>query len=124
MNMIGQSIDRVEDDDLLQARTRFVGSLVFDNMLHMHVVRSPYAHARLKNVTVGKAASAPGVIAVWTGNDIRELPQSGFAAYPTATCCSIGSRLWHRTNCATWANPSRLYWPPTLALPKMQAGWS
>ncbi|MEN3150770.1 xanthine dehydrogenase family protein molybdopterin-binding subunit [Neorhizobium sp. IRAMC:178] len=82
MNMIGQSVDRVEDDDLLQASTRFVGSLAFENMLHMHVVRSPYAHARLKSVIVGKAASAPGVVAVWTGNDIRELPPIGFRRIP------------------------------------------
>lgn len=91
--MIGRSVDRLEDDDLLRANTRFVGSLAFEDMLHMHVVRSPYAHARLKTVIVDKAAMAPGVIAVWVGNDIRDLSPIGFRRVPDRDLLQYRQRL-------------------------------
>ncbi len=91
--MIGRSVDRLEDDDLLHANTRFVGSLAFEDMLHMHVVRSPYAHARLKTVIVDKAAMAPGVIAVWVGNDIRDLSPIGFRRVPDRDLLQHRQRL-------------------------------
>src|SRR3954468_1059074 len=44
----------------------------------MRVVRSPYAHAELRDIDIGAALAAPGVAAVWTGKDITDLPPIDF----------------------------------------------
>ncbi|MGM4986017.1 MULTISPECIES: xanthine dehydrogenase family protein molybdopterin-binding subunit [Rhizobium] len=78
MSFVGKPVERVEDEDLLSARTRFVGALSFDNMLHMHVVRSPHPHACLNAIGVDRAKSVSGVVAIFTGSDTRELAPIGF----------------------------------------------
>lgn len=66
----GQSIERVEDDRLLRGRGAFVGGLRRDGMAHAVFVRSPHAHARIRSVDVTRARARPGVLAVYTGDDI------------------------------------------------------
>ena len=44
----------------------------------MRIVRSPYAHAVLREIDIAAALSAPGVAAVWTGKDIADLPPIDF----------------------------------------------
>ena len=44
----------------------------------MRVVRSPYAHAVLRRVDIAAALAAPGIVAVWTGADIADLPPIDF----------------------------------------------
>src|SRR4051812_45157365 len=75
---IGQSVPRLEDPPLVTGRGQFVGDLGFPHQLHMRVVRSPYAHAVLRQVNIGAALAAPGVAAVWTGKDIADLPPIDF----------------------------------------------
>ena len=50
----------------------------FRIQLHMRVVRSPYAHAELRDIDIGAALALPGVAAVWTGKDIADLPPIDF----------------------------------------------
>ncbi len=76
--MIGASLPRLEDGPLVTGRGRFVGDISFPHQLHMRVVRSPYAHARLHRVDITAARSAPGVAAVWTAADIADLPPIDF----------------------------------------------
>src|SRR5207237_4092365 len=57
---------------------QFVGDIAFPRQLHMRVVRSPYAHAALRGVDIAAALAGPGVIAVWTGADIADLPPIDF----------------------------------------------
>ena len=44
-------------------------------LLHVALVRSPYAHAVVRNVDVTAAASAPGVVKVYTGEDLKRIAQ-------------------------------------------------
>jgi carbon-monoxide dehydrogenase large subunit len=67
---VGRSIPRVEDDRLLRGGGRYVDDLQFSEVLEVAFVRSTHAHALIKVVDVAKAASSPGVRAVYTGADI------------------------------------------------------
>jgi carbon-monoxide dehydrogenase large subunit len=64
---LGQSIKRKEDDRFLQGRGNYVDDVHLPGMLHMAILRSPLAHARIKSIDTSQAAQAPGVVAVVTG---------------------------------------------------------
>lgn len=66
----GQPARRVEDAALLTGAARFVDDLRLPGMLHLVVIRSPVAHARLERVDVSAARAAPGVRAVVTLADL------------------------------------------------------
>jgi CO/xanthine dehydrogenase Mo-binding subunit len=76
--VFGRSVTRLEDPPLVTGRGRFVGDISFPHQLHMRVVRSQYAHAVLGAVDVAAALASPGVVAVWTGADIADLPPIDF----------------------------------------------
>ncbi|TMJ53321.1 MAG: xanthine dehydrogenase family protein, partial [Alphaproteobacteria bacterium] len=76
--VLGRSVPRLEDRPLLTGRGQFVGDIALPRQLHMRVVRSPYAHAALRAVDIAAALAAPGVVAVWTGADIADLPPIDF----------------------------------------------
>jgi CO/xanthine dehydrogenase Mo-binding subunit len=59
-------------------RGLFAADVTFPDMLHMRVVRSPVAHGRIVKVDTSAARSAPGVVAVWTIDDIADLPPIDF----------------------------------------------
>jgi aerobic carbon-monoxide dehydrogenase large subunit len=79
---IGASVERLEDPPLVTGRGQFAGDVSFPHQLHMRVVRSPYAHGRLKTIEVAAARTVPGVIAVWTANDIAHIPPIDFREGP------------------------------------------
>jgi carbon-monoxide dehydrogenase large subunit len=64
---IGESIKRKEDGRFLRGKGNYIDDLTLPGMLHMAILRSPHAHARIKSVDTGAAGSMPGVIAVVTG---------------------------------------------------------
>ncbi|HEX7094515.1 MAG TPA: xanthine dehydrogenase family protein molybdopterin-binding subunit [Acidimicrobiales bacterium] len=61
-------------DGLLDGRARFAADVPVDRPLHLHFVRSPYAHARITSVHVDAATSMPGVVAVFTAADLDLVP--------------------------------------------------
>jgi carbon-monoxide dehydrogenase large subunit len=63
---------RKEDARLITGRTMWTDNVVLPGMLHMAILRSPVAHARITNVDASAARSRPGVIDVFTGADIAE----------------------------------------------------
>ena len=69
--MIGDAVRRKEDDHLVTGRTTWTASVRPTGTLHLAFLRSPVAHGRLLHLDVGKAAAAPGVVAVLTGEDLR-----------------------------------------------------
>ena len=71
--VFGKPVVRLEDPPLVTGQGRYVGDMGFPRQLHMRVVRSPFAHARLSKVDVAAARAAPGVVAVWTCEDIADL---------------------------------------------------
>src|SRR3954453_23422953 len=69
---VGQARLRKEDARLITGRTQWTDNLVLPGMLHLAVVRSPVAHAKIRAVDVAAAREAPGVIAVFTGRAFAE----------------------------------------------------
>src|SRR6266511_3978922 len=69
---IGAPLGRKEDAELLTGQARFVDDLTLPGMVWMAVVRSPYAHARIRSVDVSRALAATGVVAVFSGADLAE----------------------------------------------------
>src|SRR6202140_895253 len=62
-----ESIKRKEDGRFLRGKGNFLDDIVLPNMLHMAILRSPYAHARIKSIDTAAASAKPGVIAGVTG---------------------------------------------------------
>ncbi|MGZ8605373.1 MAG: xanthine dehydrogenase family protein molybdopterin-binding subunit, partial [Actinomycetota bacterium] len=73
---VGQPFLRKEDPELLTGQARFVDNLTAPGMVWMAIVRSPFAHAKLKGIDTSKAAAMPGVVGVLTAAD-RESEWSG-----------------------------------------------
>ncbi|MFI7361153.1 xanthine dehydrogenase family protein molybdopterin-binding subunit [Streptomyces sp. NPDC050149] len=71
---IGRSVPRVEDDRLLRGDGRYVDDIALPGAVEAAFLRSPHAHARIESVDVTAALTAPGVVAVWTGDDVADLP--------------------------------------------------
>ncbi len=66
---IGNRPIRPDGVDKVTGRARFGADLVLPNMIHGKVLRSPHAHARIKQVDVSKALAMPGVYAAVSGGD-------------------------------------------------------
>src|SRR5213592_1873918 len=64
---IGESIKRKEDGRFLRGKGNYLDDIELPAMLHMVILRSPHAHARINSVDTAAASSMPGVIAVVTG---------------------------------------------------------
>ncbi len=71
--LFGSSIKRREDPRLITGEARFLDDIRLPGLLHAAVLRSPHAHARIRNVDTRKAAKAPGVVGVFTGQDFADL---------------------------------------------------
>ena len=67
---IGQPVSRKEDPRLVTGRGRYTDDIALAGQVHMHVVRSPHAHAELGAVAGGAARALPGVLAVFTAADV------------------------------------------------------
>jgi carbon-monoxide dehydrogenase large subunit len=63
---------RKEDQRLITGRTRWTDNLQLTGMLHLAMVRSPYAHARITSIDTSAARSSHGVHAVYTGADLAD----------------------------------------------------
>lgn len=68
--VIGTPVLRKEDPELLSGQAMYTDDLTVRGMLWMHVVRSPYAHARIGRVELSKALALPGVVAAFSGQDL------------------------------------------------------
>jgi len=75
---IGQSVARLEDPPLVTGRGQFAGDINFPHQLTMRIVRSAHAHGRIKAIDTAAARALPGVFAVWTADDIAEVPPIDF----------------------------------------------
>lgn len=67
---VGKSRRRKEDERLITGRTRWTDNITLPGLLHMAVLRSPFAHAKIVSIDTAAAKSAPGVIAVYTAADL------------------------------------------------------
>ncbi|WP_052402444.1 xanthine dehydrogenase family protein molybdopterin-binding subunit [Muricoccus aerilatus] len=78
--VVGRGVARIEDGPLLRGEGRFAADVNFSRQLHMRVVRAELAHARLLRVDASAARAMPGVVAVWTAEDVAEIPPIPFRA--------------------------------------------
>lgn len=78
-NYVGKSMKRVEDPRFIQGRGRYVANLQIPGMVHVAVKRSPHAHARINAIHTAEAKALPGVVAVYTG---QELIDGGAGSLP------------------------------------------
>lgn len=69
---MGHSIKRKEDPRFLQGKGNYVDDVNLPGMLYGQILRSPFAHARIKKIDVEKAKNLPGVLAVITGEDLAK----------------------------------------------------
>jgi len=70
--VIGTPMLRREDPALLTGEARYTNDLPIPGALHLAVLRSPYAHARITSVDVSGALKQPGVVAAYSGADLQD----------------------------------------------------
>jgi carbon-monoxide dehydrogenase large subunit len=75
---VGQAVRRREDANLVTGHGTYVDNYQAPGLLHAVIVRSPFAHARIVSVDVSKARTAPGVVAAFSGEDLK----SDYGALP------------------------------------------
>jgi carbon-monoxide dehydrogenase large subunit len=80
--LFGQRLLRQEDPRLLTGKGAYVTDLALPGMLHMALLRSPHAHALIAHVDVDRARRVPGVVAVFTADDIRDVEPLPVLAHP------------------------------------------
>jgi len=68
---IGQSVKRKEDARFVRGKGNYVDDVKLPGMLYLDIVRSPYAHARIRNINIERAMKVPGVLAVIRGKDLE-----------------------------------------------------
>ncbi|MEJ8569777.1 xanthine dehydrogenase family protein molybdopterin-binding subunit [Elongatibacter sediminis] len=71
MAWVGKSLRRKEDDRLIRGRGQFADDEHDEGMLHLYILRSPYAHARVLSVDASAAEALPGVACVITPDDVK-----------------------------------------------------
>ncbi|WP_047865730.1 xanthine dehydrogenase family protein molybdopterin-binding subunit [Rubrobacter aplysinae] len=69
-NYVGTSVPRKEDAALLAGEARWTDNIKLPDMLHVAVLRSPLAHAKIEHIDVSGALSKSGVVAAYTGEDL------------------------------------------------------
>ena len=75
--IVGRALKRREDPKLIQGQGQYLDDIKLQGMLHIALVRSPHAHANIKQIDISRALAHPGVVAVFTGAemlDINPLP--------------------------------------------------
>jgi 2-furoyl-CoA dehydrogenase large subunit len=71
MAWVGKSLRRKEDERLIRGNGLFVDDEMAEGMLHLFILRSPYAHARIRGINITAAAALEGVACILTGDDIK-----------------------------------------------------
>ena len=68
--VIGQSIRRKEDARFLTGAGQYTDDVTFPHQTCGYFLRSPHAHAQIRKIDTAKAKAAPGVVAIFTGEDL------------------------------------------------------
>ncbi len=74
MSILGTRVVRLEDPRFLRGEGTYIANLDLPGAVHITYVRSTVAHARLLSVDVSAAVETPGVIAVYTADDVDLAP--------------------------------------------------
>lgn len=66
----GRSVPRIEDDGLLKGVGQYTDDVQVQGVLSLYFVRSPYPHARIVSIDTAGAKAMPGVVAIYTGDEL------------------------------------------------------
>jgi len=77
---LGHSVKRKEDERFIRGKGNYIDDVTLPGMLHLELLRSPFAHARIVSVDTSRAEALPGVVAVVTG---ELMAQHNLAWMPT-----------------------------------------
>src|SRR6266545_172637 len=69
---MGHSVRRKEDPRFIRGKGTYIDDIQRPGMLYLDIVRSPFAHAKIKKIDTSKALAIPGVLAVITGQDLAQ----------------------------------------------------
>ncbi len=83
--MIGENVRRKEDARFLTGRGRYVEDIQFPGMLYLGFVRSPHAHANIRQVDPSAARAIPGVVDVFWAGSLPEFDETLPAIFGTAS---------------------------------------
>ena len=83
-SILGNPVLRTEDPRILRGEAGYFDDLEVEGLLHVAFVRSTMAHARIESVDTSEAVTMPGVVAVYTADDLGLEPGQGFAMVPAA----------------------------------------
>lgn len=78
MRHLGRPLTRLESGPLVAGRGWFVSGMTLPDQLALRVIRSPYPHAHLTTIHLDEARAVPGVVAVWTAEDLGEIEPIGY----------------------------------------------
>ena len=79
---MGRPLRRKEDARLLHGQTNWTDNIQLPGMLHMAILRSPMAHAKITNLDVSPALKRPHVVAAFTAKDLGDLNGSVPCVWP------------------------------------------
>ncbi len=69
---MGHAMKRKEDPRFIRGQERYVDDIVLPGMVYLDIVRSPFAHAKIKSIDTQAALKVPGVLAVITGKTLEQ----------------------------------------------------
>ena len=81
---VGGGVPRKEDPALVTGRANWTDNIKLPGMLHATIMRSPYAHAKITSIDVSAAKEQPGVVAVFTGDELDDEYEGNPRANPAA----------------------------------------
>ncbi len=81
-SILGNSVLRREDPTLLTGSDKYYDDMAVTGVGYLHFVRSPYAHATLGSIDTTEAAGMPGVVGVWTADNLAMADFQGFPMFP------------------------------------------
>ena len=94
MTYVGQGVPSLTNTQLVAGKGTFVDDVSLPGMTHAAILRSPYAHARIRSVDVSRAEALPGVLCVVTGAEVRENTNPIPETYDTAAVGAKGVK-WY-----------------------------
>ena len=84
-SILGNRVTRTEDPELLTGAGKYIADLdLGDRALHAVFVRSDIAHGVINSIDISEALRMPGVVAVWTADELDIAPHHGFATIDPA----------------------------------------
>ena len=72
--LVGTAVPRKEDPEILTGQARYTQDVSLSGMLYAAIYRSPYAHARIRQVSLDRSLELPGVVAGLAGSQLRQIP--------------------------------------------------